>query len=111
MFILDVFKFCESYERFNRQHLAAFIYRHKECERMAKAAGVNTRYFASSASKEFLARCMTEGYIDGVNGSYWSKGSTKRPFEFSFRCLEGESDKYTNEMMTIKEMTDDQLFA
>ncbi|ATE86138.1 hypothetical protein Sd1_gp72 [Shigella phage Sd1] len=111
MFLLDVFKFCESYERFNRQHLAVFIYRHKDCERMAKAAGVTTRYFASSASKEFLARCMTAGYIDGVNGNYWSKGSTKRPFGFSFRCLNGEIDKYTNDMMTIKEMTDDQLFA
>lgn len=54
---------------------------------------------------------MTEGYIDGVNGIYWSKGSTKRPFGFSFRCIGGESDNYTNEMMTIKEMTDDQLFA
>ncbi|AEI91206.1 gp6 [Escherichia phage phiEB49] len=78
---------------------------------MAKAAGVTTRYFASSASKEFLARCMTEGYIDVVNGNYCSKGSTKRPFGFSFRCLNGESDKYTKEMMTIGEMTDDQLFA
>lgn len=53
---------------------------------------------------------MTEGYIDGVNGNYWSKGSAKRPFGFSFRCLGGEDDKYTSEMMTIKEMTDEELF-
>ncbi|MCF0178672.1 MAG: hypothetical protein HUJ97_00300 [Bacteroidales bacterium] len=111
MFLLDVFKFCESYEKFNRQHLAVFIYRHKDCERMAKSAGVTTRYFASSASKEFLARCMTEGYIDGSGGWYNSKGSRKRPFGFSFRCFGGDKDSYTNEMMTIGEMTDDQLFA
>lgn len=53
---------------------------------------------------------MTAGYIDGVNGNYWSKGSTKRPFGFNLRCLEGESNKYSNEMMNIKEMTDEELF-
>lgn len=54
---------------------------------------------------------MTEGYIDGSSGWYNSKGSRKRPFGFSFRCLGGDKDAYTNEMMTIGEMTDCQLFA
>ncbi|AQY55324.1 hypothetical protein HOR71_gp28 [Escherichia phage vB_EcoS_ESCO41] len=111
MFLLDVYRFCEGYKKFNRQHLAVFIYKHRECERLAKAAGVTPRYFASSASKEFIARCMGEGYLDGVNNWYWSKGAQKRPFEFHFRCYGGENDSYTWEMMNIEKMSDNELFG
>lgn len=110
MFILDVFKFCESYERFNRQHLARFIYQHRECERLAKLAGVTTRYFASSSSKEFLARCMTSGYIDGVNNWYWAISKSRRPFGFEFRSFRGNGEDYIKEIMSINEMSDDELF-
>ncbi|UXQ90344.1 hypothetical protein [Escherichia phage TR2] len=111
MFLLDVYKFCEGYRNFNRQHLARFIYKHKDCARMAKAAGVDERYFASSCSKEFMARMLTAGYLDGVNGVYWSKGSGKRPFQFEFMSLEGKSSAYVNEMMNIATMSDEELFA
>lgn len=78
---------------------------------MAKAAGVDERYFASSCSKEFMARMLTAGYLDGVNGLYWSKGSSKRPFQFEFMSLEGRSSNYVSEMMNIANMSDDELFA
>lgn len=78
---------------------------------MAKAAGVDERYFASSCSKEFMARMLTAGYLDGVNGVYWSKGSIKRPFQFEFMSLEGRSSDYVSEMMNIANMSDDELFA
>jgi hypothetical protein len=111
MFLLDLYRFCESYEKFNRQHIARFIFKHRECERLARAANVTPRYFASSASKEFCARMMTAGYLDGVNNWYWSKGSQKRPFEFHFNCYGGEEDKYTWQMMNIEAMSDDELFG
>lgn len=111
MFLLDLYRFCEGYEKFNRQHLAVFIYKHRECERLAKAAGVTPRYFASSASKEFCARMMTSGYLDGVNNWYWSKGSQKRPFEFHFNCYGGDEDVYTSDMMNIGDMCDHELFG
>lgn len=78
---------------------------------MAKAAGVDERYFASSCSKEFMARMLTAGYLDGVNGVYWCKGSIKRPFQFEFMSLEGRSSDYVSEMMNIANMSDDELFA
>ncbi|HEF0535422.1 hypothetical protein [Escherichia phage ES] len=111
MYLLDLYNFCEGYKNFNRQHLARFIYKHKDCARMAKAAGVDERYFASSCSKEFMARMLTAGYLDGVNGVYWCKGSIKRPFQFEFMSLEGRSSDYVSEMMNIANMSDDELFA
>lgn len=111
MFILDLYKWCESYERFTRQHIAAFIFKHHECERLARAAGVSTRFFASSASKEFLARMMSAGYIDGVNNWFWSKGAQMRPFQFDFKCYGGDGDRYTKEMMSIEKLSDDELFG
>ncbi|AKJ74058.1 hypothetical protein SP36_86 [Salmonella phage 36] len=39
MFLLDLYRFCESREKFNRQELARFIFRHRECERLAKMRG------------------------------------------------------------------------
>lgn len=78
---------------------------------MAKAAGVNERYFASSCSREFMARMLTAGYLDGVNGVYWSKGPSKRPFQFELMSLDGKSSDYINEMMNITTMSDEELFA
>ena len=111
MFLLDLYRFCESYNRFSRQNLATFIFKHRECERLARAAGVTPRFFASSASKEFLARMMGMGYIDGVNLSYWSRGAQKRPFEFDFHCYGGENDRYTWEMMNVDKLSDKELFG
>lgn len=54
---------------------------------------------------------MSAGYLDGVNNTYWSNGSQKRPFEFNFNCFGGESDQYTSEMMNVDKMSDDELFC
>lgn len=110
MFILDLYKWCESYDWFNRQHIAKFIYQHRECERLARAAGLTPRMFASLASKEFCARMMTAGYIDGVCGKYWSKGSSKRPFGFELYSLDGMRNDWIRDMARIGEMGDDELF-
>lgn len=111
MFLLDLYRFCESYDHFNRQHLAKFIFKHRECERLARAANVTPRMFATSCSKEFLARMCTSGYLDLKNGVATCYGSHKRPFGFELRCIDGMNDKYTREMVNIGEMTDDQLFG
>lgn len=110
MFLLDLYKWCESYDWFNRQHIAKFIYQHRECERLALAAGLTPRMFASLASKEFCARMMTAGYIDGVCGKYWSKGSSKRPFGFELYSLDGMHNDWIRDMARIGEMGDDELF-
>lgn len=110
MFLLDLYKWCESYDWFNRQHIAKFIYQHRECERLARAAGLTPRMFASLASKEFCARMMTAGYIDGVCGKYWSKGSSKRPFGFELYSLDGMRNDWIMDMARIGEMGDDELF-
>lgn len=110
MFLLDLYKWCESYDWFNRQHIAKFIYQHRECERLARAAGLTPRMFASLASKEFCARMMTAGYIDGVCGKYWSKGSSKRPFGFELYSLDGMRNDWIRDMARIVEMGDDELF-
>lgn len=54
---------------------------------------------------------LTAGYLDGVNGVYWSKGSSKRPFQFEFMSFKGKSSAYVNEMMNIATMSDEELFA
>lgn len=110
MFLLDLYKWCESYDWFNRQHIAKFIYQHRECERLARAAGLTPRMFASLASKEFCARMMTAGYIDGVCGKYWSKGSSKRPFGFELYSIDGMRNDWIRDMARIGEMGDDELF-
>lgn len=110
MFLLDLYKWCESYDWFNRQHIAKFIYQHRECERLARAAGLTPRMFASLTSKEFCARMMTAGYIDGVCGKYWSKGSSKRPFGFELYSLDGMRNDWIRDMDRIGEMGDDELF-
>lgn len=111
MFILDLYKWCESRESFNRQEFARFIYSHRESQRLASNAGVTQRYFASSVSKEFLARMMTLKYIDGVSGKYWSLGSIRRPFNFELYSLEGEKNDYVKEIMSIGSMSDEELFC
>lgn len=54
---------------------------------------------------------MSAGYLDGIKCEYWCKGMDKRPFNFSFRCFAGESDRYSWEMMNIEKMSDEELFG
>lgn len=110
MFILDLYRWCESLEWFTRQHIAKFIFQHRECERLARASGFTPRMFATAVSKEFCARMMTAGYIDGVCGKYWSKGSSKRPFGFELYSLDGMRNDWIRDMARIGEMGDDELF-
>lgn len=110
MLLLDLYRWCESWDGFGRQHLAKFVYTHRDCERIAKQAGVSPREMASAISKEFIARHMTEGYLEGNNLWYSSKGSKRRPFGFSFRFFD-EGDDYTAKMKSIGEMSDEELFA
>lgn len=111
MFLLDLYRFCESREKFNRQEFARFIFRHRECERLAKNAGVTPRHFASSVSKEFISRLMGFGYLDGINLEYWCKNKIKRPFNFELHSLEGDKNVYISEMMNIEKMSDEELFS
>ncbi|HAK2374354.1 TPA: hypothetical protein H1940_004786 [Salmonella enterica] len=111
MFILDLYRFCESGAKFNRQEFARFIFNHRECERLAKNAGVTKRYFASSVSKEFISRLMGLGYLDGVNLEYWCKSKIKRPFDFELYSLEGDENVYISEMMNVEKMSDEELFS
>ena len=111
MFLLDLYKFAESYDWFDRQHIARFVYKHKECERLARAAGLTTREFASAVSKEFVSRLMGEGYLDGKNCRYWCKGSHKRPFGFELRSLEGYKNRWVYEIMNIDKLSDEELFG
>ncbi|UGO52102.1 hypothetical protein BROOKSBY_43 [Citrobacter phage vB_CfrD_Brooksby] len=111
MFLLDLYRFCESREKFNRQEFARFIFLHRECERLAKNAGVTPRYFASSVSKEFISRLMGFGYLDGINLEYWCKNKIKRPFNFELHSLEGDKNVYISEMMNIEKMSDEELFS
>lgn len=111
MFLLDLYKFCESYDKYTRQHIAKFIYTHEECQRIADHAGLTTRQFASACSKEFCARSMTEGYLDCSGGVFSCNGRNKRPKLFTLYCFEGYQTRYIHEMMNIGELGDDDLFC
>lgn len=110
MFLLDLYKFCESYDWFNRQHLARFVFQHKECERLARAANMTPRKFASSVSLEFIPRMATLGYLGIDKGVVTCNGSHKRPFGFELYSLEGESNKYIYDLFHLEELSDDELF-
>lgn len=62
-------------------------------------------------SKEFCARMMTAGYIDGVCGKFWCiSGSARRPFGFEFYTFEGMRNEWVRDMSRIGEIGDDELF-
>lgn len=111
MFILDIYKFCESRLEFTRQDFAKFVYMHREAPRLAKAANVSQRMLASMVSKEFLARSYTNGYLDGKNSSVWCTGPDNREIGFDFRSFEGMDNRYMWEMMHLDQLSDEQLFG
>lgn len=111
MFILDIYKFCESRREFTRQDFAKFVYTHREAPRLAKAANVSQRMFASMVSKEFLARSHTNGYLDGKNGAVWCAGPDNREIGFDFRSFDGMDNRYMLEMMHLDQLSDEQLFG
>lgn len=111
MFILDLYRFCESWSQFNRQHLARFVFGHRECARLARAAGVTPRFFASMISKECLARWCTLGYLDLKDGMARAKGPDKRPSGYEFETFKGRDSRYMLEMMNIGKLDDTTLFG
>ena len=111
MFILDIYKFCESRREFTRQDFAKFVYMHREAPRLEKAANVSQRMFASMVSNEFLARSYTNGYLDGKNGAVWCAGPDNREIGFDFRSFEGMDNRYMREMMHLDQLSDEQLFG
>lgn len=111
MFLLDLYRFCESWRQFNRQHLARFVFGHRECERLAMAAGVTPRFFASMISKECMARWCTLGYLDIEKGVARAKGPDKRPSGYEFETFKGRDSRYMLEMMNIGKLDDSALFG
>lgn len=68
--------------------------------------------FATAVSKEFCARMMTAGYLDGVGGKFWcKKGSANRPFSFELYSLEGMQNEWVRDVLRIGEMSDEELFG
>lgn len=68
--------------------------------------------FATAVSKEFCARMMTAGYLDGVGGKFWcKKGSVNRPFSFELYSLEGMQNEWVSDVLRIGEMSDEELFT
>lgn len=68
--------------------------------------------FATAVSKEFCARMMTAGYLDGVGGKFWcKKGSVNRPFSFELYSLEGMQNEWVRDVLSIGEISDEELFG
>ena len=78
---------------------------------MAKGAGLPHREFVSAMSKEFTARCMTDGYLNCEHGVFSCKGKRKRPVMMKLHCVEGYDNRYIWEMMHIGELSDEELFG
>lgn len=110
MFLLDIYRFAEGYDWFTVKHLANFVYKHRECARLARAANMDAARFAVSVAREFIGRMCTFGYLDLKNGVATCYGSHKRPFRFELRSLEGESNEYIRQMMNVGELSDCELF-
>lgn len=110
MFLLDLYRWCESWNRFNRQQLAKFVFDHRECDRLARAANTDRRTFASMVSREFFGRMATAGYLD-IKYRYAIARPSRRPFCFELYSLEGMKNEYIREMMNIGDMSDDELFG
>lgn len=110
MFLLDLFRFCESQRKFTRQNLAGFVFSHKECDRLARHAGVTTKQFAALVAREFIPRLCTEGYLDLSGGVAWVKNKARRPFRFDLHSIDAKNSKYLRFMVNIEKMSDEELF-
>lgn len=111
MFALDLYKWCESYTGFNRQHLAKFIYAHRECARMAKAIGITPHEFASIYSKEFIGKALARGYLDMKDGVMNCKGSMKRPSIMDREIELMRDSQLIRLILDIDSLSDEELFS
>uniref|UniRef100_A0AAU8GCE5 Uncharacterized protein n=2 Tax=unclassified Caudoviricetes TaxID=2788787 RepID=A0AAU8GCE5_9CAUD len=106
---LELFKFCESLDKFTRSELESFICSCRNCERAASAVGVGKDEFAIGISREFIARSMSCGYLDGMNLVYWLNDARKKPRLMKFHA--SKADDYFNDMVSIESLNDDDLFG
>lgn len=110
MFQLALFKFCESYKAFTLQNLARFIFEHRDCERMAKSAGVTPRQYASLFSREFIGKMLSCGYLDMKDGVMKSNGSLKRPSSIIREIDNWQQSERIHLIMNVGKMSDEELF-
>lgn len=110
MFILDLYRFAESRRDFSRQELSAYVFGHRECERLARSAGVTPKQFAACVGREFIPRLCTLGYLDMAGGKVWVRSKDNRPFDFELHSLEASESLYMKEMMNAGKLDDEYLF-
>ena len=110
LFILDVYRFCESRREFDRKELAEFIFSHREAERLARHAQLTPVQFASVMSREFIPRLCSLGYLDMSAGKAWVRNKDARPMGFQIHTLEARTSDYIRLMMNVGKMSDEELF-
>lgn len=111
MFLFDLFRYCESRPNFTRQDLAGYVFNHRECERLARHAGITAKQFAACVAREFIPRLCTEGYFDMNRGKVWVSNKAKRPFMFDLHSIDARKSEYLRLMLNVGNMTDEEIFG
>ncbi len=105
----SIFKFCEENATFTRVQLEEFVIGNTQCKSMAEQIGVDVGEFALVLSREFVARSMGCGYLDGVNRVYWVKNKRKKPYLMALHAT--RKDDYFNDMVKLESLSDSDLFG
>lgn len=105
----SIFKFCEGNATFTRIQLEQFLIGDTQCKRMAEQTGVDIGEFALGLSREFVARSMSCGYLDGVNRVYWVKNKRNKPYLMALHAT--KKDDYFNDMVKLESLSDSDLFG
>lgn len=105
----SIFKFCEGNATFTRIQLEQFLIGDTQCKRMAEQTGVDIVEFALGLSREFVARSMICGYLDGVNRVYWVKNKRNKPYLMALHAT--KKDDYFNDMVKLESLSDSDLFG
>lgn len=105
----SIFKFCEGNATFTRIQLEQFLIGDTQCKRMAEQTGVDIGEFALGLSREFVARSMSCGYLDGVNRVYWEKNKRNKPYLMALHAT--KKDDYFNDMVKLESLSDSELFG
>lgn len=105
----SIFKFCEGNATFTRVQLEKFVIGNTQCKRMAEQIGVDISEFALGLSREFVARSMSCGYLDGVNRVYWVKNKRNKPYLMALHAT--RKDEYFNDMVKLESLNDSDLFG
>ena len=105
----SIFKFCEGNATFTRVQLERFLIGNTQCKRMAEQIGVDIGEFALGLSREFVARSMSCGYLDGVNRVYLVKNKRNKPYLMALHAT--RKDDYFNDMVKLESLSDYDLFG